>query len=185
MNPYEPVTQVEFADWIGVTQQAVSDMVTRGVLQPGQSLKEWMRAYCNHMRGVASGRGSDAELAKERAELTRVNSQRARIKLEVEQGETAPVAAIEQVLASIGRGIAGKLEPLPGTLHKLCPELTPEALVAVQRAISDACDLAVSASLELLVDPDEDAEAGANAGDDLFPVDDLGGAAGLGVPESP
>lgn len=168
MNPYEPVTQADFADWIGVTQQAVSDMVGRGVLQPGQSLKEWTRAYCNHMRGVASGRGSDAELARERAELTRINAQRAGIKLAVEQGEHAPVAAIEQVLASIGRGIAGQLEPLPGTLRKLCPDLTPEALVKVQRAIADACDLAVSASLDMLVDGDDETEGGPDTGDDLF-----------------
>ncbi|MBS3996605.1 MAG: hypothetical protein KGZ67_04610 [Hydrogenophaga sp.] len=166
MNPYEPVTQSEFADWIGVTQQAVSDMVGRGVLHPGQSLKEWMRAYCNHMRGVAAGRGSDAELARERAELTRINSQRARLKLEMEQGESAPIAAIEQVLASIGRGIGGHLEPLPGVIHKLCPDLTPEALKQVQAAVSKACDLAVSASLDLLTEPDEEA---APDGDDLFP----------------
>lgn len=168
MNPYEPVTQTEFADWIGVTQQAVSDMITRGVLQPSHSLKDWNRAYCNHMRGVAAGRGSDAELAKERAELTRINAQRAMIKLEIEQGETAPVAAIEQVLASVGRGIAGHLEPLPGAIHKLCPGLTPEALALVQRAVSSACDLAAQASLDLLVEPDEDAAPAADGADDLL-----------------
>lgn len=170
MNPYEPVTQTEFADWIGVTQQAVSDMVGRGVLQQGKSLKEWTRAYCNHMRGIASGRGSDAELARERAELTRINAQRAQLKLEIEQGESAPIAAIEQVLASIGRGIAGNLEPLPGMIHKLCPDLTPEALVQVQRAVSAACDLAVGASLDMLTEPDEDAPPDA---DDLLHAADL------------
>lgn len=172
MNPYEPVTQSEFADWIGVTQQAVSDMVGRGVLHPGQSLKEWTRAYCNHMRGVAAGRGSDAELAKERAELTRVNRERAQIKLALELGESAPVAAIEQVLAAVGRTVAGQLEPLPGVLHKLCPALTPEALVEMQRAISAACESAAFASLAMLGADEEDA---GDATDELDAVEDVDG----------
>jgi terminase small subunit / prophage DNA-packing protein len=159
LNPDKPVKQSEFADWIGVTQQAVSDLVGRGVLQRGQSLREWTLAYCNHMRGVASGRGSDGDLARERAELTRVTRERAQIKLALELGESAPVSAIEQVLSAVGRTVAGQLEPLPGVLHKLCPALTPEALVEMQRAISAACESAAAASLALLgSDEDEDEE---------------------------
>ena len=181
MNPYEPVTQTEFADWIGVTQQAVSDMVSRGVLHPGQSVKEWNRAYCNHMRGVASGRGSDAELARERAELTRINAARAQIKLDTETAASAPTASLEQVLASVGRSVAGQLEPLSGQIHKLCPALTPEALVAVQRAIAEACDLAVNASLALLAEPVEGEELDGDGGDDLAGgADDLALLGGAG-----
>lgn len=150
MNPYEPVTQADFADWIGVTQQAVSDMVGRGVLQPGQSLKEWTRAYCNHMRGVASGRGSDAELAKERAHATRVARERNEIKLAVDLGQFAPVTGLELVLATVGGTVAARLEALMPKLHKLCPELTPQAVALGQREVKQACDEAAAASLALL-----------------------------------
>lgn len=150
MNPYEPVTQADFADWIGVTQQAVSDMVGRGVLQPGQSLKEWIRAYCNHMRGVASGRGSDAELAKERAHATRVARERNEIKLAVDLGQFAPVTGLELVLATVGGTVAARLEALMPKLHKLCPELTPQAVALGQREVKQACDEAAAASLALL-----------------------------------
>ena len=150
MNPYEPVTQVEFADWIGVTQQAVSDMQSRGVLQPGQSLKEWVRAYSNHMRGVASGRGSDAELARERAHATRVARERNEIKLAVDLGQFAPVTGIELVLATVGGTVAARLESLMPKLHKLCPELTPQAVALGQREVKQACDEAAAASLALL-----------------------------------
>ena len=71
-----------------------------------------------------------------------------------------------QVLATVGRTIAGSLEALPGTLHKRCPALTPEDLKIVQIEVSKACDLAVAASLANLDAAEEAATAdGAEAGD--------------------
>ena len=177
MNPYEPVTQADFADWIGVTQQAVSDMVGRGVLQPGQSLKEWTKAYCNHMRGVASGRGSDAELAKERAHATRVARERNEIKLAVDLGQFAPVTGLELVLATVGGTVAARLEALMPKLHKLCPELTPQAVALGQREVKQACDEAAAASLALLDKLEAEAqemEAQDNAVREQSSADDLG-----------
>lgn len=177
MNPYDPVTQAEFADWIGVTQQAVSDMVGRGVLQPGQSFKEWIRAYCNHMRGVASGRGSDAELAKERAHATRVARERNEIKLAVDLGQFAPVNGLELVLATVGGTVAARLESLMPKLHKLCPELTPQAVALGQREVKQACDEAAAASLALLDKLEAEAQemdAQDNAMREQSSADDLG-----------
>lgn len=164
-------TQAQIGALIGVTQQAVSDMQSRGVMAPGLSLHAAVIAYCNHIRNVAAGRGSDGDLARERAELTRVQRERQEIKLALEQAEAAPVATIEQVLASIGRTIAGQLEPLAGEIHKLCPALTPEALVKVQKAVAEACDRAVAVSLDLLAEPDPEEAEGAADGD-LQPEDE-------------
>ncbi len=150
-----PGTHAQFAELIGVSRQAVGDMVGRGVLQQGDTLRQWTQAYCSHMRSIASGRGSDSELARQRAELTRINAERAQIKLSMESGESAPIEVLAAVLAYVGRNIAGHLEPLPGAIHKLCPEITPEALKQVQRAVSAACDVAASASLGMLDQDDE------------------------------
>ncbi len=150
MNPYEPVTQSEFAEWIGVSERMVRYMVADGLLQPGGSLKEWTLAYCNHMRGVASGRGSDGELAKERAHATRVARERNEIKLAVDLGQFAPVTGLELVLATVGGTVAARLEALMPKLHKLCPELTPQAVALGQREVKLACDEAAAASLALL-----------------------------------
>lgn len=149
-----PATQQQIAELIGVTQQAVSEMMGRGVMASGISLRAALMAYTNHIRLMAAGR--DGDLARERAELTRVQRERQQIKLALERDEAAPVALIEQVLATVGRVVSGKLEPLAGQIHKLCPQLTPEALVKVQAVIAEACDTAVSASMDALVDPDEE-----------------------------
>lgn len=149
-----PATQQQIAELIGVTQQAVSEMMSRGVMSPGLSLRGALMAYTNHIRLMAAGR--DGDLARERAELTRVQRERQEIKLALERDEAAPVAVIEQVLATVGRVVSGKLEPLAGQIHKLCPQLTPEVLVKVQAVIAEACDQAVSASIDALTDPEEE-----------------------------
>lgn len=150
MNLDEPCTQAAFGEMIGVSQPAVSEMVTREILTPGQTAHQWMLAYCAHMREQAAGRGADGELAFQRSELARVSRERAEIKLAQERREYAPVALIEQVLATVGRGIVSVLEPLHVNLHRQCPALTPEDLKLIQIEVSRACDLAASASLALL-----------------------------------
>lgn len=162
MNLEAPCTQAAFGELIGVGQPAVSDMVARQVLRPGDTARQWLLAYCAHMREQAAGRGADGELAFQRSELARVSRERAEIKLAKERGEYAEVALIEQVLATVGRGIVGALEPLHVTLHRQCPALTPEDLKLIQTEVARACDLAASASLALLDVPDEDAEPGAD-----------------------
>lgn len=148
-------TQAEFGAIVGIGQPAVSDLLSRGVIQPGHTAGQWLIDYCAHLREQAAGRGADGELAHQRSELARVTKERADIKLALERKDYAAVSLIEQVLATVGRSIAGVLEPLHVTLHKLCPALQPEDLKIIQREVSKACDIAVSVSLSVLEVPDE------------------------------
>lgn len=173
MNPYEPCTQAEFGALIGVTQQAVSDMIERGVLTRGMPLGNWLRDAFEHLRDQAAGR--DNELATERAKETKVRRELGEIALAKARKEVVPVPAFEMVLAHMGRAVAGLLEPLPGELSKLNPNLTPEDVALIQARVSDACNLASSASLEMLNEPDEAAtepdevEPIAGEDDEVFP----------------
>ena len=146
----QTVTQAQFGDIVGVGQPAVSALLARGVIQPGQTAGQWLIDYCAHLREQAAGRGADGELAFQRSEFARVSRERAEIKLALERKEYAPVALIEQVLATVGRSIAGVLEPLHVNLHKLCPALTPEDIKTIQLEVSKACDIAVAVSLSVL-----------------------------------
>lgn len=146
----ETCTQVDFGALVGIGQPAVSDLLSRGVIKPGQTAGQWLLDYTSHLREQAAGRGMDGELAYQRSELARVNRERAEIKLALERKEYAPVQLLEQVLATIGRSIAGALEPLHSSLAKRCPALTPEDLRHIQTEVSKACDMAVTASLDVL-----------------------------------
>lgn len=154
----ETCTQVDFGLLVGIGQPAVSDLLSRGIIKPGQTAGQWLLDYTSHLREQAAGRGMDGELAYQRSELARVNRERAEIKLALERKEYAPVQLLEQVLATVGRSIAGALEPLHSSLAKRCPALTPEDLRHIQIEVSKACDLAAAASLDVLDAQQEDEE---------------------------
>ncbi len=177
MNLDATCTQAQFGELVGISQPAVSDLLARSVIQPGAPAGVWLLDYCAHLREQAAGRGADGELAFQRSELARVSRERAEIKLALERKEYAPVALIEQVLATVGRSIAGSLEALPGSLHKRRPALTPEDLKIVQIEVSKACDLAVTASLANLDAAEEAAESDATEQDaEAILFEDVGAA---------
>lgn len=151
----QPCTQERFGQLVGVTRQAIGALLDDDTLQRGETVAAWLLDYCKNLREQAAGRGMDGELAFQRAELARVSRERNEIKLAVERREFAAVALLEQVLSTVGRSIAGALEPLHVTLHKRHPELSAEVLKLVQTEVSRACDLAVSMSLEVLEDDAE------------------------------
>lgn len=163
-----PIKQVDFAELVGITQPAVSDMLTRGLLKPGDSARVWLQAYTRQLREAAAGRGADGELALNRAAESKTRNQLLQIKLKKASGEYAEVSLIEQVLAHIGTQVASQLEPLPAQIKMLCPQLTSEDLQGIESAITEARNLAARAGLSVLneLDPDED-----DATDDDLMVD--------------
>ncbi|KQU64576.1 hypothetical protein ASC98_27655 [Rhizobacter sp. Root1238] len=70
------MTQEQFGDLVGISQQAVSELLGRAILQAGQPAATWLRAYTKHLREQAAGRGADGELARERARLAREQADR-------------------------------------------------------------------------------------------------------------
>lgn len=52
MDLDKPCTQQEFGELVGISQQAVSNLVSRGVLVPGQTAQHWLDRYLSHLRAV-------------------------------------------------------------------------------------------------------------------------------------
>lgn len=132
--------QVEFAEIIGVSESAVSDMVRRGVIKRGDTLGRWLLDYCANLRENAAGR--DAELARERARLAREQADRIAMKNAIERREYAPIAVIEDALADVGQQIAVQLDAMLVQFKRGRPTLTAEDFDFFKREIAKTRNLA-------------------------------------------
>lgn len=137
----EQVSQYRFGEMVGISQPAVSDLVSRGVLQEGGTAGEWLLAYCGRLREVAAGRGSmggELDLVQERAALARAQRVGQDIKNEVAAGTYAPVDLLARVLGAASAAVVERLEGLPGRLQKALPDLPQEAHEVIATVVAAA-----------------------------------------------
>lgn len=138
----QPCRQADFGELVGVSQPAVSDMVSRGVLENGAPLRQWLLSYCGRLREQAAGRlGSETgglDLAQERAALARAQRAGIELKNAVLRGDYAAVELLSEVLATASQAVAERFDHLPGQLRKACPDLPPAAVDQVMTAIAAA-----------------------------------------------
>ena len=115
-----PVTQAQFGEIVGVTQQAVSDFIKVAALGPGVPLGVMLQAYCGRLREQAAGRGSDGELdlVQERAWLAREQRIAQALKNATTRKEFAPIGRLSEVLAAASGSVAAKLDALPAAGDK-------------------------------------------------------------------
>lgn len=96
----DAVTQGRFAELIGISQPAVSDLLKRGVLSRDATATTWLLEYCTNLREQAAGRQADGglNLATERARLSRAQADIAELNLRERRGELVPIAGLEHKL---------------------------------------------------------------------------------------
>lgn len=149
-----PVQEVT-ARIVGVTQQAISAMVTEGKLPPAATQGEMVQAYCQRLRDQAAGRlGSDVgglDLVQERAALAREQRLGIEIKNAVLRGEFAPITLLAEVLGVASQSVVERFEQLPGLLKKACPDLPDAAREQVMAALAGARNEWVRATESLVV----------------------------------
>jgi len=150
------MNQAQFGELIGVSQQAVSDLMTRGVLSAGAAGGVWLREYCSHIREMAAGRvaAGDLDLATERAGLARAQRKKIEMQNQVTRKELAPSYLLEEILARAGTKAAAILDTIPGMIKRRVPSLTADDVAAIAREVAKARNIAASISLSNL-DEDE------------------------------
>lgn len=161
-----PVTQTVFAGMVGVTQPAVSRLLSDGVLPQGGTAQQWLHAYCERLREQAAGRaGSEVgglDLVQERAGLAREQRIAQAMKNAIARGEYAPIGLLADVLAMASSAVVDRFEQLEGSLRKTCPDLPDEARLTVMTVIAGArnewirsTEKLVVARLEEMVEDDD------------------------------
>lgn len=152
-------TQAEFGELVGVTQQAISDLMARGVIAQGQPAGTWLLAYCEHLRQTAAGRDPDGQLAAERTRLAREQADRVALQNAMHRKEYVPVVLLEEVFANVSRQVATQLDAvLPEVLRRF-PYLAGEPARFIEQRLASARDAAANARFnpaDLEVDGGED-----------------------------
>lgn len=164
MDLDSPVTQVRFGEIIGVSKQAVHDMVSRGILDLGQPLGVCLIAYCAHIREQAAGRDPDGELAAARTRVSNEQADRLAMANAITRGEYLPVALIEDVLSRVARQLGAIFDSLVPELRKDCPALAGEPLRIVEAKMVRVRELAAGIAIDA-PDPQADAAAELDADD--------------------
>ncbi len=160
------VTQTRFGEMVGVSQQAVSEMMARGVLQAGQPSGVWLLAYCAHIREQAAGRDPDGELAAARTRVSNEQADRLAMANAITRREFLPVALIEDVLSRVARQMGAIFDSLVPELRKDCPALVGEPLRIVEAKVARVRELASSICLDT-PDPQVDDDAALEADAEL------------------
>lgn len=147
----QPCTQATFGALIGVSQQAVSELMAKKIITQGEPARVWLLSYCAHMREVAAGRDSDGMLVTARTALAIEQTQAIALKNAVTRKEYAPVGLLADVLATASAGVVDRFDALPGELRKVCPDLPVEARDTIGRTIAAARNEWIRATAELAV----------------------------------
>lgn len=166
IDPQEKMTQKDFGLLVGISQPAVSDLISRGVLVDGDTVGSWLLAYCDNLRLQAAGRGGDAAgaLTAERARLARAQAEKIEMQNAVSRKELAPVALLEQVLATTGTKAQRILATIKGELRRRFPALNATDMQAVDQIVGKALGQVAVMSLTVIDDgdqasPDDDTNA--------------------------
>lgn len=166
IDPKGKMTQKDFGLLVGISQPAVSELISRGVLVDGDTTGNWLLAYCDNLRMQAAGRGGDAAgaLTAERARLARAQAEKIEMQNAVSRKELAPVALLEQVLATTGTKAKSILATIKGELRRRFPALNAADLQSVDQIIGKALGQVAAMSLTVIEDgeqasPDDDTSA--------------------------
>jgi phage terminase Nu1 subunit (DNA packaging protein) len=155
------MTQADFGALVGISQQAVGNLVGRGVLDTSVPGLQMLHAYCSHLREQAAGRAAngDLDLATERAGLAREQRIRVALQNAVSLKELAPVALLEEVLSKAGARIAGMLDAIPGGVRRRVPALSADEISTIGAEIARVRNIVAAMSLaDLREDEADDAD---------------------------
>lgn len=161
------LTQAEFGELVGMSQQNVAALLARGVLTKGASGGQWLKEGYKHIQEIAAGRATrgDLDLATERARLAKEQADKVAMQNAVSRNELAPVYLLEEVLAKAGARASKILDTLPGVIKRREPGLSADTIEAIKRDIAKVRNVAAQISLAQLREEEQAGEGDEPAAD--------------------
>jgi terminase small subunit / prophage DNA-packing protein len=154
------MTQAAFGGLVGITQQAVSDLLARQILRSSDTGRTWLVAYCENLRAVAAGRDPDGELSTERARVARATAEKIEMQNAITRRELLPVAVLEVVLNDVARRVGTRLDALVPQIRRAVPELPVSVLGRIGAEVAlcreDCAGVNLSEAERLASDADDE-----------------------------
>jgi hypothetical protein len=130
----EPISDESFGRLVGISRQAVADHRGRGLLREGASAGDWLRSYCDRLRGLRSADEAQ-ELARQRARQAAADANLKELAYFERIGALVAVEDIEPRLASWAVAIRAEFE---SAIDKILGMIESKHGIELDRAAVDA-----------------------------------------------
>lgn len=162
----KPVTQAFFAEWVGISERHVRNLLQKGTLRQGGSLLEWTQDYTGSLRDEAAARATSngLVLSDERAALAKAQRERVERENKVERDEYVETWRLEAACKFSADAISARFSRLPEDIKRAAPDVSPKVLAIVEDAVARV--LLEAETLRLPIDAQL---AGCRGGDDDEP----------------
>lgn len=136
------VSAAELAEWLGVSERSVRDFAKAGTVvraaKNAYALQPSIRAYVEHLRGVASGRAATADLADLRRREALARAERYEIANAKSRGELVPAAEFERAWTAAYKIVRNHLLAVPARVRQALPTLTAHDVDTIDREVRAA-----------------------------------------------
>jgi phage terminase Nu1 subunit (DNA packaging protein) len=138
----ETVSASELSSLLGVSKKTVAAWATAGVVKRTKhgeyDLRESIRGFARHMRDRGGDTTALAAVSASRAELLKIQTERARFALETERGEWVTLADVEANWCSAFRTIRAAVMAIPNRVAARVSGLSREAVYEMDQEVRDA-----------------------------------------------
>lgn len=142
-KPDSEVPAVELAEWLGVSERAISDYVRKGIIAksaPGKfRLRESIVAVAIHLRELSAQRGaSSVGLTAQRERIAREQADKLAMQNAASRRELLPAKAVADEWASILRMVRSRMLASPSRIQQQLGHLSAHDVAVIDREIRDA-----------------------------------------------
>ena len=132
------VTQSQFANIVGVTQQRISKLIAEGILKRGDTASgipfvENLKKYYEYKFGIAGDIDGKAEMAR----LTKAKRELAEMDVAKRRGELLEAAQVESFVVETLTNFRNKFSGFPA---KLSPQIEGKSVTQISSILTAECD---------------------------------------------